>query len=73
MLGGCPQGSSNASSTIKRQIKCIGMGKQKGDRKGLGLAGASQRRAYFASAAHRQDITFGPRVRFYALPFSPDS
>ncbi|KAG6896792.1 hypothetical protein C0992_006012 [Termitomyces sp. T32_za158] len=56
-----PQESRNAISAEKAN----GEGKDKEKtRVGLGLAGASKRRAYFASAAHRQDITFGPEVRF---------
>ncbi|KAG6884434.1 hypothetical protein C0992_006335 [Termitomyces sp. T32_za158] len=50
-------------STIKAEkVNGEKKGKEK-LRTGLGLTGASQRRAYFASAAHRQDIMFGPEVR----------
>ncbi|KAG6916949.1 hypothetical protein DXG01_004498 [Tephrocybe rancida] len=50
--------AARAISSIKEKVK--GRGRKKKEKAGLGLGDAAQRRAYFASAAHRQDIVFGP-------------
>ncbi|KAG6889460.1 hypothetical protein C0995_000985 [Termitomyces sp. Mi166 len=66
----------SARSTIKKMVGANGKDKKK-ERSGLGLASASKRRAYFTSAAHRQDITFGPEdvlttdICYGFLKFSP--
>ncbi|KAH0580562.1 hypothetical protein H2248_002055 [Termitomyces sp. 'cryptogamus'] len=71
-----PKEYRNVISTIKEKVKGKGKG-EKEEIPGLGLVNASQRRAYFASAAHRQDIMFGPEdilttdICYGFLDFSP--
>ncbi|KAG6837109.1 hypothetical protein H0H93_014713 [Arthromyces matolae] len=50
--------SSGMMSAIKHKVRSRSKSRQ--EKTGLGLKDASQRRAYFASAAHRQEIIFGP-------------
>ncbi|KAG6884925.1 hypothetical protein C0992_005590 [Termitomyces sp. T32_za158] len=71
-----PKESRSAISTVKEKLTGKRKDKKK-ERKGLGLADASQRRAHFARAAHRQEITFGPNdilttdICYGFLNFSP--
>ncbi|KAG6828176.1 hypothetical protein H0H92_008907 [Tricholoma furcatifolium] len=54
-----PPETQRTRSSIKQKFRIKGKGKKK-ERPGLDLPDAAKRRAYFASAAHRQDIVFGP-------------
>ncbi|KAG5339755.1 UPF0590 protein [Termitomyces sp. T112] len=57
---GSPKEYRNTISTIKKKVRGQGKGKKKEAYRLLGFADASQRRAYFSSTTHRQDIIFGP-------------
>ncbi|KAG6830916.1 hypothetical protein H0H87_006839 [Tephrocybe sp. NHM501043] len=54
--------SAPVLNTVKQKIE--GKRKKKKETTGLRLTSAAQRRAYFTSPAHRQDITFGPEVNY---------